>query len=161
VSKGLRADILALKDAIDGPDLSLSGAGIDNDLSFDDLKEFKRFTRKLQRAFNKVSHAVRLALRHFDEERGEQPRRATEILQEAENLKIPTDEDLKKLSRALLQLPQVQPEPASAGPGDRSRLSIKSRILADVFCRMSVAVCVLKSSSRRLKKLNTAVVDCL
>lgn len=160
VSKGLRVDVVALRDAIEGHELQQFKDGAQYALNFDDSKEFKRFTHKLHRAFNRVSHMVLLALKHFDEERGEQGKRTAEIHKEAESLKIPTDDDLAKLSRAFIRHPSFRLEKLERRD-TAGRLSMRSHVLSDTFCRTSVAVCVLKNSTRRLKRLYRSVVDSL
>jgi len=154
VCQGLRVDIIALTDAVGGPSLKQKDH---RDLIFDDVQEFKTFTRKLRKAFNKVSHIVCLALKHFEEESGEQGKRVAEIHQETKSLKIPLDEDISRLSRALVEHPAFRR--GMVLDFETRRLSIRSHLLKDMFCRISVAVCVLKNVSRRLQRLHTSVVE--
>jgi len=155
VCQGLRVDIIALTDAM-GAQVAAQRGRSDN--FFNENQEFRKFARKLVRAFNSVSHMVRLALKHFDEEDGEQGRRRAEIHQEAANLKIPADEDVSRLSRSLVEHPDIW---KVRGDIEKRRLSVRSRVLTDTFCRTSVAVCVLRNVARRLQKLHTSVVDCV
>lgn len=162
-SRGLRVDILALWDALDKPLRDHQEGAQSKWLpEFADIQEFKRFTRKLQRAFNKVCHMVNLALRHFDEEQGERSRHVAEIHREAEGLRIPTDKDVEQLVRAVVGDPGLH-QRISSNSIDRmeDQKSIRSHILSDSFCTCSVAVCVLSSCSVRLKRLHMSVVDSL
>merc|ERR1719237_1979351 len=143
---------------------------------FADDPEFRRFTHKLQRALNSLSHMVILALKHFDEERGDEGTRPAEIMAEAQDLRIPTEKDIAQLVRALVMHPDVfqeeerrawrpSAEEVTALPSEeitrRSRLSIRSHILSDGFVRCSVAVCVLRSITRSLKQLNMSIIEAL
>mmetsp|Transcript_10296 Transcript_10296/g.24242 ORF Transcript_10296/g.24242 Transcript_10296/m.24242 type:complete len:279 (+) Transcript_10296:1404-2240(+) len=150
VCQGLRVDIIALTDAIEGH--ALKHAEVDP-LKFEH-PQFKRFVHKLQVAFNKVCLMVRFALKHFDEERGEHEKRICNVHEEAKNLRIPTDDDISKLSLALIREHQD-----SVHDHQKNRLSIRSHVLTDTFCRTSVAICVLKNSTRRLEKLHASVID--
>jgi len=151
VCQGLRVDIIALTDAII---LQHAVVGAEEDVLFAENQEFKKFIRKLVRAFNRVSHMVTIALKHFDEESGEMARHQADIHQEAEQLKIPTDEDISRLSRSLVDRFELWKARDS-----KRRLSVRSHVLTDTFCRVSVAVCVLKNITRRMQRLHTIVVD--
>jgi len=182
ICRGLRADIFALQDSMDraiaakAQQRSQEGGAQGSVKNFADDPEFRSFTHKLQRALNSLSHMVILALKHFDEERGDEGARPAEIMAEAQHLQIPTESDIAQLVRALVLHPDVFQEEgrrtwkpsAEEVVGltaeeitRRSRLSIRSHILSDGFVRCSVAVCVLRSITRSLKQLQMSIIEAL
>mmetsp|Transcript_74699 Transcript_74699/g.144561 ORF Transcript_74699/g.144561 Transcript_74699/m.144561 type:complete len:1086 (-) Transcript_74699:195-3452(-) len=182
ISRGLRADIFALQDSMDGAiaaaaqQTSQKGGTQGSVTIFADDPEFRRFTHKLQRALNSLSHMVILALKHFDEERGDEGTRPAEIMAEAQDLRIPTEKDIAQLVRSLVLHPDVLQEEGrrtwkptaeeavtftAEEITRRSRLSIRSHILSDGFVKCSVAVCVLRSIARSLKQLHLSIIEAL
>lgn len=154
VCQGLRTDIIALTDAVGSQFMRID----DREILFNKNQEFKRFVHKLIKSFSTVANMVRLALKHFDEEAGEEGKRKADIHEEAALLRLPTEEDITKLSKALVNQPEFWKVRRDI---EKRRLSVRSHVLTDTFCRTSVAVCVLKNITRRLHRLHTLVVDCV